>query len=195
MDVQEVTVKDLEALPRLARIVFAVRCARLTQEVYRQMGGDLATDYAKVFEKAISLAEGVAAGRVVEGLEETCRIVNVMASGSIGIFPIRPQGSPAGKGATLKELANYGVAYATLNAVRAALEKSADAAFAAFTYATGSARDCHQIGIEVSLCESLKKLQHAAVARKWTDSTPVTEEFFCEYTDPPREMCSRPSIE
>jgi hypothetical protein len=169
---------DLQRLPCLARVAFAIRCARRAQGLLVQFAPDVSADFLGAVDQAITLAErSIADGRPCQGLAAAVEEAERRGRGAVGIAHV---GSSANGSAALFLSApvRRAVAYAAAAAACAALETSARAAAKAVTYAEEAARAANAAQLTAAMASDFEKLREAAGREGWADDEPVSPAFF-----------------
>src|SRR5947209_7436342 len=93
--IEPITDKDLQQLPRWARVAFAARCGRRVQRLIRRFWQNGTPEVLQAFDTAIALAEQSAAqARVNEGLEKALRAAETYAPAMAGMAQVQASGAP-----------------------------------------------------------------------------------------------------
>lgn len=177
-DVQPIIVRDLQMLPRWARVAFAARCARRVQPLFRDEWPSAPQEHVKAIDNAITISEKSAAAAVLAVLA---------ADAANGVAAISAARAAVGDA----------VLYADAFAVAAFVADTADRAIrAAARAATAPARGTFVPSVDASTAaryacaaagtafadaavrRDYELLIAASEAEKWSDDTPVPPEFF-----------------
>lgn len=169
---------DLEKLPCLARVAFAVRCARRVQGLLLRFAPDVSEDLLGAVDQAITLAERSSAdGRPCKGLAAAVDEAERRARGAVGVAQVWSSGNGSA-GILLSAPVRRAVAYAAAAAACAALENSARGAAKALSYAEEAARAANATDLIAAMASDFEKLREAAGREGWADDEPVSPEFF-----------------
>jgi hypothetical protein len=169
---------DLEKLPCLARVAFAIRCARRAQGLLVQFAPDVSEDLLGAVDQAITLAERSSAdGRPCKGLAAAVDEAERHARGAVGVAQVWSSGNGS-DAVLLSAPVRRAVAYAAAAAACAVLETSARAASKAVSYAEEAARAANAAHLTAAMASDFEKLREAAGREGWADDQPVSPGFF-----------------
>jgi hypothetical protein len=172
--------KDLDQLPRWARVVFAARCAREAYGLAGSFVGE-SREFLQVLERAIGEVEQSAADaeptKETQSLRET---IDRLARGSAGLAQFRVSGAPPAR-VPEADIFRYGLAHSVAAAVHAALEPDSRRAFEAAGYAFQAAAAAHH-GADFGLARmrDYEILKHAVSRNNWTDESRIGVDIFAK---------------
>lgn len=186
------TEKDLESLPRWAKVAFAARCARRVQPLFQSYWPGAPKEHTKTIERAISDAEGSArVGRATISTLEAARSARDVADAAFAhvgayfnlgdavlvsaAYAAAATAASAATAATT-DIVDAGVNVAVVDTAKAAVAAVKGASADLSSVSADAARDT----VMTAMWHDVNRLQALAEAGAWTNETPVPASFFDE---------------